>query len=207
MIILWRHAAFQFDRWRYTGVGNSVYTENAAPVCKDGYRTIDLPTSSHTVPVCAFVYDLEGLGSVSLMVSTGGSYSAITMNDDGTNSDATAGDSIYTGVIPAYSSGTLVKYYVVATDLNSQTDYWPSDAPEEYRAYTVDYEPPDLMITEVMAANNSTIADNYNEYDDWFEIYNNDSRTINLGGIYVSSSLNNSMAFELPSVDLAAVNI
>jgi len=186
------------------GTVNSVYTEDAAPVCKDGYRTIDLPTNSVTVPVCVYVYDLEGLSSVSLMVSTGGSYSAISMTDDGSNSDETAGDSIYTGIIPAYGSGTLVKYYVIAEDLSGQTDYWPNDAPQDYRAYTVDYTPPALMITEVMAANKSTIADEYSEYDDWFEIYNNDSQTISLDGMYVSSSLKNSMAFELPDVDLGA---
>lgn len=184
------------------GKVNSVYTVNAAPVCKDGFCSVDLPTHSENVAVSAFAYDHEGLNSIHLMVNTGYGYMANLMKDDGLNGDAVSGDSIFTAVIPARNSGALVKYYVIATDLIGQTDTWPNNAPTEYMAYTVDYAPPALMITEAMASNQSTKKDGAGEYDDWLEIYNNDSRTVNLAGMFVSSSLGNSQAFELPDVDL-----
>jgi len=179
------------------GAVNSVYTTDAVPVCKDGYRNIDIPTVSDSVRVCVCAYDHEDLQRVLLIVY--GLYQFIEMKDDGLNGDETAGDSIYTGTIPPFSDGTCVKYLVMAIDSSGQIDYWPESG---YRAYTVGYTPPALMITEVMAANKSTIADGYDEYDDWFEIYNNDDKMIVLYGMYVSSSLKNSMAFKLPHVAL-----
>ncbi|MFA4838838.1 MAG: lamin tail domain-containing protein [Candidatus Neomarinimicrobiota bacterium] len=184
------------------GKVNSVYTDNAAPVCKDGFRSIDLPTHAETVAVSAFAYDHEGLNSVNLMVNTGSGYTAIAMADDGLNGDAVSGDSVFTAVIPAQNSGVLVKYYVIVQDQIGQTDTWPNNAPDEYKAYTIDYAPPALMITEALASNQSGKKDEAGEYDDWFEIYNNDSKTVNLAGMFVSSSLDNSQAFELPDVDL-----
>ncbi len=118
---------------------NSVYTENTLPICKDGERSIELPTNSDAVTITVTAFDTEGLSQVELFVNTGEGYISQTMYDDGSNGDAVAGDSIYTAVIPAQISGTLVKYYALATDNIGQQDSWPNSAPTEYHAYTVDY--------------------------------------------------------------------
>ncbi|MCD6441608.1 MAG: lamin tail domain-containing protein [Candidatus Marinimicrobia bacterium] len=185
------------------GSENSVLTNNIMPVCKDGYRGIDLPESGISVPVMVTAYDFEGLSKVELMVDAGDGFSPIIMTDDGQGDDFAAGDSIYTATIPGYSGGTLVKYYAVATDNVNQSDSWPNNAPAEYRAYTIDYKPPDLRITEVLAVNDRVNRDAYGEYDDWVEIYNNDDRTINLEGLYLSNDMSNSQGFELPDRELA----
>ncbi len=185
------------------GTVNSVLTDNVQPVCKDGYRDIDLPESSDEVVVGVLAFDPEGLIKVELMLNTGSGYSAILMNDNGTNGDAVAGDSIFSAVIPAQSNGTLVKYYAVATDNISQIDSWPNDAPQSYHAYTVGYKPPKLRITEVLAINDHVITDAAGEYDDWFEIHNEDNVTVNIAGMFVSNSLGNSHEYQLPSRDLA----
>lgn len=184
------------------GSENSVLTNNIMPVCKDGYRGIDLPESGISVPVMVTAYDFEGLSKVELMVDAGDGFSPIIMTDDGQGDDFAAGDSIYTATIPGYSGGTLVKYYAVATDNVNQSDSWPNNAPAEYRAYTIDYKPPDLRITEVLAVNDRVNRDAYGEYDDWVEIYNNDDRTINLEGLYLSNDISNSQGFELPDREL-----
>lgn len=44
----------------------------------------------------------------------------------------------------------------------------------------------DLVINEVMASNNTTAADEAEQYDDWIEIYNTTSQAINLDGLFVS---------------------
>ena len=188
------------------GSQNSVLTNDIHPVCKDGFRIIDLPGSGASVAVMVIAYDYEGLSKVELLVDTGSGYTAIPMADDGLLDDIAAGDSIYTATIPAYSSGTLVKYYAVATDNVNQSDIWPNDAPAEYHAYTVDYTPLDLRITEVLAVNDGVNTDASGEYDDWFEIYNNDDQSVDLGGMYVSTDLNRSRRFELPDVQLAPGN-
>lgn len=185
------------------GAINGVYTTNVSPTCKNGSRTIDLPTHSDSVPVTVLAFDPEGLARVELFVSSGGEYVSQAMYDDGTHGDAVAGDSLFTTQIAPFASGTLVKYYAVATDNIDQTDSWPNDAPVSYSAYTVDYTPPKLRITEILPVNDSINSDEVGDYDDWFEIQNQDVVTVNLGGMYVSNSPGNSQAFQLPGVSLA----
>lgn len=185
------------------GSVNSVWTQDVSPVCKDGYRSIDLPESGVEVPVMVTAYDFEGLEKVELMVDAGNGYFPIRMADDGLQNDVLAGDSIFTAVIPGYGNGTLVKYYAVATDNQGQSDCWPNKAPAEYHAYTVGYTPPSLRITEILAVNDAVNMDSYGEYDDWIEIYNADEQSVNLMGMYIANDLNNSRDFELPDYDLA----
>lgn len=182
---------------------NSVYTDNIAPICKNGRRSIALPTSGDAVVVTVLAHDSEGLTQVQLFADTGQGYVSQTMNDSGTQGDAVAGDSVYTAIIPAQPSATLVKYYAVATDAIGQADSWPNSAPAEYHAFTVDFTPPALRITEVLAVNNSVHADEFGEYDDWFEIHNAGSDPVHLGGMYVSSNMGSSKSFALPEIDLA----
>jgi hypothetical protein len=186
--------------WGTPGAQNSVYTENVAPTCKDGMRSLGLPSSVDEVAVSVIAYDNEGLASVELFVNAGTGFVAQTMNDNGINGDAVAGDSIFTSEISPHTSGTLVRYYAVATDLVGQKDYWPQNAPSDYRAYTVDHVLPTLRINEVLAVNNSGLRDEFGEYEDWFEIHNLGDVAVNLGGMFVSDDLGASMTFELPSL-------
>ncbi|MBN1465905.1 lamin tail domain-containing protein, partial [candidate division KSB1 bacterium] len=185
------------------GAMNSVYTENEKPFCKDGQRSPALPTSTENVVISIFASDKEGMAKVELFVNLGSGYTAQPMNDNGTNGDAVAGDTLYSTIIPAQISGRLVKYYMAATDDMGQKTVWPTNAPADYHAYTVDYKPPMLRITELLAVNNTVNADAFGDYDDWFEIHNADSRSVNLAGMYVSNSLDNSKSHELPSITLA----
>ena len=185
------------------GAQNSVFTTNVQPTCKDGNRSVDLPTHTDDVLVTVLAYDNEGLDHVDLFVNTGQGFVAQPMFNDGTNGDLTADDLLYSAIIPSQNSNVLVKYYAMATDDIGQQDKWPNNAPVDYHAYTVDYLPPKLRITELLAVNNSVNTDAFGEYDDWFEIHNAGSANINLGGMYVSNSLGSSKSFELPQVNLA----
>lgn len=191
--------------WGTPGRQNSVYPENVVPTCKDGQRHIDLPGSSDDVLVSVLAFDIESLAKVDLYVNTGSGFVPQSMNDNGQDGDVTAGDSLFSSVIPAQASGALVKYYAVATDDIGQTDSWPNDAPDapfSYHAYTVDYMPPNLRITEVLPKNDTGLKDEAGERDDWFEIYNPNDVAVNLGGMFVSDDLGVGRNFELPSVDL-----
>ena len=46
-----------------------------------------------------------------------------------------------------------------------------------------------LKINELMASNGNTIADNFQEYDDWIELYNGGSQAMDLTGYYLSDDL------------------
>ena len=77
-----------------------------------------LPAASQPILVTARVHDPDGLSSVLLKyrLDPSATYATITMNDNGTGGDAVAGDGVYSATIPAQAAGTLVAFYVQATD-------------------------------------------------------------------------------------------
>jgi len=184
------------------GVINSTYQENQIPICRAGGRDIDLPTSGDSVNIFVEAWDNEALASVELFVDTGAGYQSQLMADDGLHGDGAAGDSIWGATIPPQAGGTLVRYYVVATDDVSQFNTFPDEAPAEYRAYTVDHTPPSLLVTEMLASNNTGITDPFGQYDDWIEIYNAGDAAAELEGLFLSDNLEATHKFELPAYTL-----
>lgn len=62
---------------------------------------------------------------------------SINMVDDGANGDQVANDGIYTGIIPAQSAGTLVRYKVVATNVHGSTMLPASSDTMPHKGYVV----------------------------------------------------------------------
>lgn len=77
---------------------------------------------------------------------------------------------------------------------NASSSYWEESAewhwlpptPGSANAYP-DYQA--LVINEVMGYNRTILTDSHNEYDDWIEIHNTGEERIDIGGMYVSDSL------------------
>jgi hypothetical protein len=55
-----------------------------------------------------------------------------------------------------------------------------------------------IYINEVMAKNQNTIADEFGEFDDWFELYNANNTAANIGGLYLTGKLSNPRKYQLP---------
>ncbi len=61
------------------------------------------------------------------------------------------------------------------------------------------YSPaPMLYVNEFMASNDSTIADENGEYDDWIEIFNAGSTAVDIGGFYITDDLSNPTLWHIP---------
>src|SRR2546423_866019 len=60
----------------------------------------------------------------------------------------------------------------------------------------------DLMISEFMAQNNSTLADEDGAFSDWIEIYNSGTNTVSLGGWYLANSAANLTKWQFPATNL-----
>ena len=63
-----------------------------------------------------------------------------------------------------------------------------------------------VVINEYSCSNTNTISDNYNQYEDWFELYNTSSSTVNIGGFYLSDNNNNPDKWQIPSGTTIAGN-
>jgi hypothetical protein len=182
------------------GTVNSVYAANAAPVSDNGKRSVDLPKAADAVTVTVRAVDPENhLTGVVLWVDLGSGYVSQTMYDDGLHGDGAAADSVFGATIPAQPTGHLVKYYAMATDILSQTNTWPDGAPAEYRAYTVGYVPPVLVVNEVVADNTGGVFDDHSEREDWVEVYNPGSVAVDLAGMYLSDNLGNENKWQIPA--------
>lgn len=59
-----------------------------------------------------------------------------------------------------------------------------------------------VIINEVMASNASTIADEDGDYEDWIELYNHGSETINLNGFGLSDDYDEAFRWYFPDIDI-----
>lgn len=63
-----------------------------------------------------------------------------------------------------------------------------------------------IVINELMASNDSTVADNTGEYDDWIELYNNSNITVDLSGWYITDKADNLDKYDIPIGTSIAAN-
>ena len=54
-----------------------------------------------------------------------------------------------------------------------------------------------ILINEFLAVNDKTIEDDFNEFNDWIEIYNNTGETVNLHGYYITDDFSDETKFML----------
>lgn len=62
----------------------------------------------------------------------------------------------------------------------------------------ISYYQSGIVLNELMAKNDTTIADNYGDFDDWIEIANNGPVDVNLSGYYLSDDTENPFIFAFP---------
>ena len=62
----------------------------------------------------------------------------------------------------------------------------------------------DPVISEFLAANTKTLADNDGNFSDWIEIFNPDATPVSLAGWYLTDSATNKTKWQFPAVTLPA---
>ena len=75
-----------------------------------------------------------------------------------------------------------------------------------YEAWLADvgYATPELVISEVMTANRSTLVNQAGQLCDWVEVYNAGSQAVSLSGLYLSNDPGDRMKYQLPDITLGA---
>jgi hypothetical protein len=56
----------------------------------------------------------------------------------------------------------------------------------------------DIVINELMPVNSTVVADQNGEYDDWFELFNLTSLTIDISGYYLSDNSSKVLKWQIP---------
>src|SRR5205807_7046012 len=92
-----------------------------------------LPAASQPIIVTARVHDPNGVSSLVLNYrqDPSATYATVPMTDNGAGGDAIAGDGVYSATIPGQTNGTMIAFYVSATDgfAPPATSKFPNDAP------------------------------------------------------------------------------
>ncbi len=186
-----------FELRRSTAL-NQLNQSNFAPIIN--YLSDNKPLSNDDIVITAFIQDEQAV-SVNLVYRIdGGDETILTMNDDGIYPDWTMGDGIYSVSIPPTNVAALIEYRVEASDTENASDSFPCD----WQTQQILEPSTTLFINEFMASNNTVIADENGEYDDWIELYNGGEEAIYLGDKYISDNLNNPDKFQLPDQTLEA---
>jgi len=174
---------------------------NPPPTITGTTHTPPFPTASDPVWVTSTVIDDSAVAGVTLTYDAGSGPQPVTMYDDGAHHDGAAGDDEYGGQIPAMPQGTIVDYYVTATDDLGAESTDPPSAPGVTYTYLIGYTPPPIYVNEFMADNETTIEDpdEPGEYPDWIELYNTSTTSVYLGGMYLTDDLNDPLKWQIPA--------
>ena len=156
---------------------------------QDGQSLIVTARLGQTVPVA----DVQ----LFLAESPYGRFTALPMMPDTETIDT------YTVTLPSYPPGTVLRYYVqaVAADSTGTMAFSPAGAEYDVYTYAVTYaraETSDVVINELMARNDTTVADPQGDYDDWIELFNTSDMTVDLSGMYLSDNPENPLKWQFP---------
>ncbi len=163
------------------------------------------PTSSESPTINAKVANAQSTDKVNLYYGSGydGAFSRVEMKDDGLHNDGIAGDGIFGASIPPFPQSTFVRYYVesIANNTAKTATYFPEGAEHDVFIYQVKVDVSTLsgiVINEIMASNTNSIADQDGEFDDWIELFNNSSHSIDISRWILTDDPTNLDKYRIP---------
>jgi len=136
--------------------------------------------SSDPVDVTCRVRDADGVASATLLYRIdGGAAQSVAL--------VPLGADRYGTQLAALPDGTHVDYWIEALDVPGRTASWPVEAPDEVLAFDVSDAPPSpVRIAEILADNETTIADEAGQFEDWIELWNSGAAPVDLGGAFLT---------------------
>lgn len=126
-------------------------------------------------------------------------FQKITMYDDGTHNDGASGDGVFGADVTM--TGANMQYYIYAENANAGM-FSPQRAEHEFYNLTVASVAPSagsIVINELLAENDGNERDEYNDKEDWIEIYNTSNQTIDMSNVYLSNTMSNTLKWKFPA--------
>lgn len=170
-----------------------------------GGTAFQAPAADEAVTVKAQVSGAAGVSQVNLYYATGfvGPFQKTQMFDDGSHGDGAANDGVFGGNIPGFGNGIYVRYYVeaIANNTPKTASYMPKGAEHDvylYQVITTELVDSEVVINEIMASNETTVADANGQFEDWIELYNNGATPVDLSGWHLSDAETNLAKWTFP---------
>jgi hypothetical protein len=164
------------------------------------------PAANQVAHVTASVSSTNGISAVTLYYSNNvvGNFSKTAMYDDGAHHDGAAGDGTYGGDVPGQIAGTYVRFYVEAAANNTakSVSFDPPGAEHNvyvYQVQSLGSATTGVVINELLASNTAGVVDEVGEFEDWVELYNNNSFSVDLSDFYLSDNPLNLPKWKFPN--------
>jgi len=155
------------------------------------------PNSTDEVDVVAQIAGNAGTAEVWLHYDEGfvGAFAKTPMFDDGQHNDGAANDGQWGAKIPSATSGAYVRYYIeaIADDNAATRTFEPKGAEHDVFIYQVELQSAansSIVINELLASNDAAGSDEEGEFDDWIELYNTSSTSVDLSNWTLTDDLN-----------------
>lgn len=165
-------------------LGLSAFTATE-PAITNIINTPEIPLINEITTITASVADANSV-YLGFRDNKRAPFEKIEMFDDGAHNDGAAGDGIYG--VDVMITDESSHYYIYAENDNIGM-FSPRRAEYEYHRLDAELSTPelgDLVINEFMASNDATYADQDEEFDDWIELYNNGTASIDMSGYQLS---------------------
>ncbi len=194
-----------FIQQRRTALLNHSEVSRPTPEIVAVNREVVQDSTGQSLTITAHLNDSVPVSDVHLYVASDmfGQFMPVSMLDDGRHGDSEALDGIFGIVLQSYPTGTVLRYYVQATadDDVGTLAFNPAGAEHDFYTHVVTYAQADyspVAINELMALNETTIADPQGEYNDWIELVNIGDETVDLSGMYLSDNPENPLKWQFP---------
>ncbi|HIE72074.1 MAG TPA: lamin tail domain-containing protein, partial [Planctomycetes bacterium] len=165
------------------------------------------PTSTDTTYITV---DSDSLAtSINFWSRPLGKFQSQPMFDDGLHGDGAANDDTWGVALPPQAPGTLIDYYVEALTSTGAARFEPYTAELERECHHIQVNwpivPSDISINEFVAQNQTGPVDENGQHEDWLELYNSGTQTIDVGGMWLSDTLTE-LKWQIPVNNLIAPN-
>lgn len=128
----------------------------------------------------------------------GRNYQVVTTNDD----TVVVRVRDLTNIDSAFIAGISGNFNLMGmgSEFNGDHQVWPRFQ-NDFDFDVVKPAPAGLVINELMSSNDTTYADENNEFDDWIELYNGGTTDIDIAGMYISDDSAEPMKYRIPTCD------
>ncbi|MBI4664218.1 MAG: lamin tail domain-containing protein [Verrucomicrobia bacterium] len=112
---------------------NSIFRSDTAPLIQSVAHFPIVPKSNESIRFTAEVRDEPGAAVTvtlhhRLDSATPPPFAVVPMRDDGSNGDVSAGDGVFSAILPPQANNAVVEFYVTATDASGAARTWPAPA-------------------------------------------------------------------------------
>jgi len=181
---------------------NQVVLNNISPIINNINHLPGLIIPGEIVNFSANILDDVNVSAVLFNYSYDNiAYTQLPMFDDGAHGDGFSNDGTYGIAIETFLGDTQMFYFITAEDNIGAISVHPVC---ETAVLPIGYTLPSLVINEVMAINNTTIADAAGNYSDYIEIYNPSATSVYLGDKFLSDEFDRPSKWRFPDFNLAA---